>query len=66
MSKIAAHIGTALRALGPPAGALIEVLLLLGGAALISYGAWEAYRPAGPIVGGILVIAGVILRARGG
>lgn len=66
MSKIAVHIGVALRALGQPLGALIEVLLLLSGAGLIAYGAWEAYRPAGPIVGGILLIAGVILRARGG
>lgn len=46
-------------------GALIEASLLLLGAALIAYGAWQAYRPAGPIVGGGLLIAGVILRARG-
>lgn len=62
---IAKHIGSALRTLGPPMGALLEALLLLLGAALIAYGAWRAYPPAGPIVGGILLIAGVILRARG-
>jgi hypothetical protein len=65
LSPVAKHIGSALRALGPPMGALLETLLLLAGAALISYGAWEAWKPAGPIVGGILLIAGVILRARG-
>jgi hypothetical protein len=63
---IAERIATALRALGPPMAALIEVLALLSGAALIAYGAFEVYKPAGPIVGGLLLIAGVILRARGG
>jgi len=66
VSPVAKHIGTALRALGPPMGALVETLSLLGGAALVAYGAFEIYRPAGPIVGGVLLIAGVILRARGG
>ena len=60
---IAKHIGAAMRSFGP---AFIETTLLLGGAALVAYGAWQAYAPAGPIVGGILLIAGVILRARGG
>lgn len=63
---IAVRIGAALRALGAPLGALVETALLLCGAALIAYGAWKAYPPAGPIVGGVLLIAGVILRARGG
>jgi len=62
---IAKHIGAAVRALGPALGNAFEAGLLLAGAGLISYGAWEAYRPAGPIVGGVLLIAGVILRARG-
>lgn len=62
---IAKHIGTALRALAPRAASLMEIGLLFGGAALIAYGAWEVYKPAGPIVAGILVITGVILRARG-
>lgn len=62
---IARHIGTAIRALGPGIASLIEATLLLAGAALIAFGAWEAYAPAGPIVGGVLLIAGVILRARG-
>lgn len=62
---IAKHIGAAMRALGPGLSSLFEASLLLLGAALVAYGAWEAYRPAGPIVGGVLLIAGVILRARG-
>lgn len=62
---IAKHINAALRALGPAAAAALELVALLGGAALIAYGAWQAYPPAGPITGGVLLIAGVILRARG-
>ncbi len=31
----------------------------------IAYGAWLAYQPAGFIVGGALVLAGVIQMARG-
>jgi hypothetical protein len=45
---------------------VIEVAALFAGAGLIAFGAWQAYPPAGPIVGGILLITGVILRARGG
>jgi hypothetical protein len=62
---IARHIGTAIRALGPGLASIIEAALLLAGAALIAFGAWQAYPPAGPIVGGALLIAGVILRAKG-
>jgi hypothetical protein len=47
-------------------GALLETLALLAGAGLIAFGVWEAWRPGGPIVGGVLLIVGVILRARGG
>lgn len=65
MTRIANQIAASLRALGPPLGALIEVLLLLAGAALVAYGAWEAWKPAGPMVGGTLIIVGIILRARG-
>lgn len=34
--------------------------------ASISYGAWLVYPPAGFIVGGALVLAGVVALARGG
>lgn len=34
--------------------------------ASISYGAWLTYEPAGFIVGGIIVLAGVVAMARGG
>jgi hypothetical protein len=61
----AKSIAAALRSLGAPLGTLVEGLLLLTGAGAVAYGAWMAYRPAGPIVGGVLLIAGVILRARG-
>jgi len=61
----AKQIGTAIRALGPGLAGLTENVVLLSGAALIAYGAWEAYRPAGPIVLGALLITGAILRARG-
>lgn len=31
----------------------------------ISYGAWLIYQPAGFIVGGLLVLTGVVMAARG-
>lgn len=36
----------------------------VAGAALIAYGAWCVYRPAGPIVGGLLLLAGALLVGR--
>ncbi len=36
----------------------------LAGAALISYGAWLVYAPAGYIVGGALLLAGSLLASR--
>lgn len=62
---IARRIGTALTALSSSLGNLFETLILLGGAALVSYGAYEIYPPAGAITAGVLLIAGSILRARG-
>lgn len=62
---IAKHISAAIRALTPAFGVFVEAVILLAGVAGVAYGAWEAYRPAGPIVGGVLLISGVILRARG-
>jgi hypothetical protein len=37
----------------------------LVGVGLVSYGAWLAYRPAGFIIGGALLIAAAVLLARG-
>lgn len=54
-----------LRFLGPLLGDLMEDLALIGGAALIAYGVWGIYRPAGFIAAGILLIGGSILKARG-
>jgi hypothetical protein len=34
--------------------------------AMIAYGSWLIYPPAGFIVGGLIVLAGVIAAARGG
>lgn len=45
---------------------LIPDLLLIAGGAAVAVGAGLIYPPAGLIVGGLLVIAGVALSARGG
>lgn len=63
--NIARHIGNALRSLGPAFGELVESLTLVAGGAAVAYGAWEIYRPAGPIAAGVLLITGTLLRARG-
>lgn len=42
-----------------------ESLALLTGASLIAAGAWMIYRPAGLIVVGALIIAGIIFRGIG-
>lgn len=47
------------------APALARDLAGLTGVGLISYGAWQIYPPAGFIVGGSLMIAGVLLLALG-
>jgi hypothetical protein len=61
----AKHIGAALRAFGQLLPETVEPLLLIGGAALIAFGAWQIYAPAGSIVAGTLLIVGVVVRARG-
>lgn len=43
---------------------LLRDLVGLGAVASISYGAWMAWPPAGFMVGGALVLAGVLLSAR--
>lgn len=55
-----------MRALGAVVPSLIADLAGLGGGALIVLGAWDIYRPAGEIVAGVLLLAGVSLYARGG
>lgn len=42
----------------------VNDVFALGGAGLLSYGAGEVYRPAGFIVGGVLLIVGSFLNAR--
>ena len=46
-------------------GALVRDLAGLAGAAFIAYGAWLIAAPAGFIVGGLLLIVGAWLDARG-
>ena len=47
-------------------GAVLEAAVLVAGLGSVSYGAWLAWPPAGFLAGGTLLIAGVLLRARGG
>jgi hypothetical protein len=46
-------------------GAFTAAALLWASAISNSYGARQIYEPAGPIILGVLVITGIILRARG-
>lgn len=39
-------------------------VLIIAGAASASYGAWLAWPPAGPLIGGMLLIVAGILIAR--
>lgn len=63
--RLAQRLAGGLRNVAPALVTLAELGVLLGGAGLIAFGAWQVYAPAGPIVGGALLMAGVILRARG-
>lgn len=45
-------------------GAVPDVLML-GGAASVSYGAWMVYQPAGFVTAGLFALAGGWLTARG-
>lgn len=41
-------------------------VLMASGAGALSYGAWLAYPPAGFIAGGLLLVVGGVMAARGG
>jgi hypothetical protein len=43
---------------------LLRDLSGIAGCALVSYGAWRAYEPAGFIVGGVLLASAAFLSAR--
>jgi len=43
--------------------ALVRDIAGVAGVALVSYGAWLAWQPAGFMVGGALLIAGALLTA---
>lgn len=42
---------------GPDIGAAVADLCAIGGAGLVSYGAWLIFPPAGFIVGGMILLA---------
>ena len=54
-----------LRNLGLALASFANDALALTGAALVSFGAYEIYRPAGFIVGGALLLAASVYGARG-
>jgi hypothetical protein len=45
-------------------GAILRDLLATAGAGLASYGAWLAWRPAGFVLAGAFILAGVFLHDR--
>lgn len=49
-----------------PARVIARDLAGIAAVAAIAFGAWMVYPPAGFIVGGIIVLAGVVAMARGG
>jgi hypothetical protein len=61
--------GAVRSAAGPAGAALLAALMAVRGLAalvLISYGAWLAYRPAGFVVAGVLLLADRVVDERGG
>jgi hypothetical protein len=56
-------LAAALRIIAAALPDLVRDLAGLGGVALIAYGAWLIYPPAGYIVGGVLLVIGALLRA---
>lgn len=47
------------------AGANVPDMLMAAGAALISYGVWAIYPPAGFITGGVLLLVAGVIASRG-
>jgi hypothetical protein len=62
--RIATTLGRAVGLTARALPALLRDASGLGGAALVAYGAWCVYVPAGYIVGGLLLLAGAWLHAR--
>jgi hypothetical protein len=63
--NVARRISTSVRSLGPPVVGFLEDAALIGGACLVAYGVWLMSPPWGFVVGGALLMAGSILKARG-
>lgn len=54
-----------LQRIGKAAAGWLPDVLMLGGAAAVSYGASLVYLPAGWVVGGVFGLAGGVILARG-
>ena len=61
LKKIGSAFGGFVAACGRGVGRIAADVIGLGAVGFISYGAWLIYEPAGFIVGGVLVLAGVLL-----
>lgn len=57
------HLAVALRAVAAATPDVLWTVAGLVAAALIAYGAWLIYEPAGYITGGVLILLGVIARS---
>ncbi|RKQ70132.1 hypothetical protein [Oceanibaculum indicum] len=64
MSRFRSFIGAVWRVLALFVPVLVSDLIGLCAIASISYGAWLIYEPAGYIVSGVIVLLGMMLRAR--
>lgn len=65
LADIKARLAAALAATQRAIAGNVPDVLLLGGAASVSYGAWLMYAPAGFITGGVLLIVAGVLASRG-
>jgi hypothetical protein len=63
MGRIGGALGIGLLRFGAALPALFWNVLGLAGVALIAYGAWLIYQPAGFITGGVLLLAPSLLLA---
>ena len=61
LNSVAAAMVAGVRAVAAALPVLLRDLVGLAAVASIAYGAWLIYPPAGFIVGGVLLLAGVIM-----
>ena len=65
LKRVAAGASSAAAALGRLLPDLIREVAGYGGVALLAYGAWMVYPPAGFIVAGALLLIGSLLAVKG-